>query len=115
MLPRFFATFHSDLNDKKRKRKKAPTSNERSNVAKKRIGPASLFCREAEVLFGTLKTKSCLSDSEFFLFSGEKCRSRQKSADGEFLCFVSLFVQRNEESSRLERKGKIEQKLITQQ
>ena len=88
---------------KKESEKKAPTSNERSNVAKKRIGPASLFCREAEVLFGALKTKSCLSVSKFFLFSGEKYRSRQKSADGEFLCFVSLFGQRNEEPSRLER------------
>ena len=70
--------------------------------------PASLFCREAELLFGTLKTKSCLSDSEFFLFSGEKCRSRQKSADGEFLCFVSLFVQRNEEPTRLEREQSVQ-------
>ena len=35
-----------------------------------------------------------MSVSEFFLFSGEKCRSSPKSADGEFLCFVSLFVQR---------------------
>ncbi|MBQ2857733.1 MAG: hypothetical protein IJE78_11565, partial [Bacteroidaceae bacterium] len=59
--------------------------NERSDVEslpKKRKGPASFFCREAEVLFGALKTKSCLSVSEFFLFSGEKCRSRQKNADG---------------------------------
>ena len=67
--------------------KKTTTSNERSNVALKRTGPASLFCREAEMLFGALKTKSCLSDSEFFLFSGEKYRSRQKSADGEFSLF----------------------------
>ena len=45
--------------------------------------------------------------SEFFLFSGEKCRSRQKSADGEFfsdkssttrLCFVS-FVRAKEMKS----------------
>ena len=53
-------------------------------LRKKHEGPASLFCRKAEVLFGALKTKSCLSDSEFFLFSAEKYRSRQKSADGEF-------------------------------
>ena len=38
--------------------------------------PASFFYRKAQVLFGALKTKSCLSDSEFFLFSGEKHRSR---------------------------------------
>ena len=51
---------------------------------KKHEGPGSLFCRKAEVLFGALKTKSCLSVSEFFLFSVEKCRSRQKSVDGDF-------------------------------
>ena len=56
-------------------------------LRKKHQDPASLFCREAEVLFGALKTKSCLSDSEFFLFSVEKYRSRQKSADGEFSLF----------------------------
>ena len=62
-----------------------PTSE--AMLSKMREGPASLFCREAEVLFGALKTKSCLSVSEFFLFSVEKQRSRQKSADGEFSLF----------------------------
>ena len=33
---------------------------------KKDKGPASLFCREAEVLFGALKTKSCLSGASSF-------------------------------------------------
>ena len=28
--------------------------------------PASFFCREAEVLFGALKTKSCLSEASSF-------------------------------------------------
>ena len=66
--------------------------------------PASLFCREAEVLFGALKTKSCLSVSEFFLFSVEKCRSRQKSADGEFSLFRFFCSgKRNEKPSRLKR------------
>ena len=73
-------------------------------LRKKHEGPASLFCRKAEVLFGALKTKSCLSVSEFFLFSGNTCRSSPKSADGEFfsdkssttrLCFVS-FVRAKE-------------------
>ncbi|MBE6274445.1 MAG: hypothetical protein E7097_11310 [Bacteroides sp.] len=40
--------------------------NERSNVAKEHKGPASLFEREAEVLFGALKTKSCLSEASSF-------------------------------------------------
>ena len=31
-----------------------------------RGGSASLFCREAEVLFGALKTKSCLSEASSF-------------------------------------------------
>ena len=56
-------------------------------LRKKHEGPASLFCRKAEALFGALKTKSCLNVREFFLFSAEKCRSRQKSAAGEFSLF----------------------------
>ena len=51
--------------------------------------PASLFEREAEVLCGALKTKSCLSEASF-LFSGEKCRSSSKSADGS-LSFLLPF------------------------
>jgi len=35
-------------------------------LRKKDKGPASLFCREAEVLFGALKTKSCLSEASSF-------------------------------------------------
>ena len=60
--------------------------NERSNVApkektseamlRKPAAPASFFYRKAQVFFGALKTKSYLSDSEFFLFSGENHRSR---------------------------------------
>ena len=59
-----------------------------------RQGLASLFWRETEVLYGALKTKSCLSDSEFFLFSGIKCRSRQKSAALIFsFCYLFLLHQ----------------------
>ena len=61
------------------------------------------FLPWSEGAFRSVKNKKLFERSEFFLFSREKCRSRQKSADGEFLCFVSLFVQRNEEPSRLER------------
>ena len=94
---------------KKSEAKKENTHpNERSDVAKKQLGPASLFGREAEVSVWSVKNKKLFERSEFFLFSGEKCRSRQKSADGEFLCFVSLFVQRNEEPSRLEREQSVQ-------
>jgi len=34
-----------------------------------------------------VKNKKLSERSEFFLFSGEKCWSRQKSADGEFSLF----------------------------
>ena len=61
-----------------------------SEVMLRKECPASLFEREAEVLCGALKTKSCLSVSEFFLFSGEKCRSSSKSADGS-LSFLLTF------------------------
>ena len=73
-------------------------------LRKKHEGPASLFCRKAEALFGALKTKSCLNVREFFLFSAEKCRSRQKKCSRRIffghspqqLVFVSflLFVQK---------------------
>ena len=42
-----------------------PPTNE-AMLRKKHKGPASLFCREAEVLFGALKTKSCLSVASSF-------------------------------------------------
>ena len=107
MLPRSFTTLCSALDDKKErsKKRKHHTPNERSDVAKKKQkGPASLFGREAEVSVGALKTKSCLSVSEFFLFSGNTCRSSPKSADGEFSLFRFFCSgKRNEKPSRLER------------
>ena len=107
MLTRSFATLCSALDDKKMSEAKKNTlhHNERSDVAqKKQKGPASLFGREAEVSVGALKTKSCLSVSEFFLFSGNTCRSSPKSADGEFSLFRFFCSgKRNEKPSRLER------------
>ena len=92
------------VNNKAKRRKKTSHPNERSDVAKKHKGPASLFGREAEVSVGALKTKSCLSVSEFFLFSGNTCRSSPKSADGEFSLFRFFCSgKRNEKPSRLER------------
>ncbi|MBR4923468.1 MAG: hypothetical protein IKY99_07645, partial [Bacteroidaceae bacterium] len=56
------------------------------------------------VSVGALKTKSCLSVSEFFLFSGNTCRSSPKSAAGEFSLFRFFCSgKRNEKPSRLER------------
>ena len=67
-----------------------------------RQGPASVFWREVEVVVGALKTKSCLSVSEFFSFSGNDCRNSQKSADGEFLLFRFLCsCKENEKPSGL--------------
>ena len=52
--------------------------------------PASFFEHKAEVLFGALKTKSCLSEASF-LFSVEKCRSSSKSADASLSFLLSFF------------------------
>jgi hypothetical protein len=59
---------------------------------------ASLFGREAEVLFGALKRKSCLSVSEFFFFSGEKYRSSPKSAALIFSFVTFSFASRQKKS-----------------
>ena len=56
--------------------------------------PASFFCREAEVLFGALKTKSCLSVSEFFFFRKKvKILASEREPRIFFVSFL-LFVQK---------------------
>ena len=103
MYTRSFTTLHSVQDDKKE------TSEEKDDTNKQRakqccvIRLASLFCREAEVLFGALKTKSCLSVSEFFLFSGEKCWSRQKSAALIF-SFVTFLLYQDKRKSKYTQK-----------
>ena len=78
-------------------------SNERSNV-EPTFRP-HLFWREMEEVVGALKTKSCLSVSEFFLFSGNSRGNSQKSAAGAFSLFRFFWAsKRNEKPSRLERK-----------
>jgi len=69
-----------------------------------------------------VKNKKLFERSEFFLFSGEKCRSSSKSADGEFSLFRFFCSgKRNEKPSRLERERSVqalaatEQKSIAQQ
>ena len=80
---------------------KSPKTSTATSEAMLRHGLASLFCRETEVLYGALKTKSCLSDSEFFLFSGIKCRSRQKSAALIFsFCYLFLLHQGKRKSKK---------------
>ena len=70
--------------------KNQSTSNERSNVAEKRKGPASLFGREAEVSVGALKTKSCLSEASSFCLAETLTGVAQKVQTANFLCFVSF-------------------------
>ena len=48
---------------KENESQKTPTA---TSEAMLHHGWASLFCREAEVLFGALKTKSCLSEASSF-------------------------------------------------
>ena len=62
------------------------------------------FLPWSEGAFRSVKNKKLFERSEFFLFSAEKCRSRQKSADGEFSLFRFFCSgKRNEKPSRLER------------
>ena len=78
-----------------RANKKTTTSNERSNVAPK-FRP-HLFWREMEEVVAALKTKSCLSVSEFFLFSGNSRGNSQKSAAGSLsFCFGFSFCCQKE-------------------
>ena len=56
-----------------------------------------------------MKNKKLFERSEFFLFSGEKCRSSPKSADGEFSLFRFFCSgKRNEKPSRLEREQSVQ-------
>ena len=58
------------------------TSEAKLILPKEDKGPSSFFYREAEVLFGALKTKSCLSVASSFCLAekragvGKKCRRR---------------------------------------
>ena len=52
--------------------------------------PASFFCREAEVLFGALKTKSCLSEASSFCLAETAEGIAKKVQPVPFLCFVSF-------------------------
>ena len=64
--------------------------------------PASFFCREAEVLFGTLKTKSCLSEASSFCLVEKSAGVGKKMQPANFL-FVSFFFcscKRNDELLR---------------
>ena len=57
--------------------------------------PASLFEREAEVLFGALKTKSCLSEASSFCLAQKSAGVAQKVQTAVFLfCYLFLSADR---------------------
>ena len=53
--------------------------------------PASLFEREAEVLFGALRTKSCLSEASSFCSAEKSAGVAQKVQTAVFLFLLSFF------------------------
>ena len=61
-----------------------------------RGGSASLFCREAEVLFGALKTKSCLSEASSFCLAEKRTVLGKKCSLDFFFCYFS-FASRQKE------------------
>ena len=57
--------------------------------------PASLFERKAEVLFGALKTKSCLSEASSFCLAQKSAGVVQKVQTAVFLfCYLFLSAAR---------------------
>ena len=64
----------------------------------KHQGPASFFCRKAQVFFGALKTKSCLSEASSFCLAEKSTGVGKKMQTANFLCFVS-FVRAKEMKS----------------
>ena len=64
--------------------------------------PASLFEREAEVLFGALKTKSCLSEASSFCLAEKSAGVVQKVQTAVFLfCYLFSFCCQKEKSKAL--------------
>jgi len=66
-------------------------------LRKKDKGPASLFGREAEVLFGALKTKSCLSEASSFCLAKKSAGVAQKVQTANF--FASFLCSGKEMKS----------------
>ena len=61
--------------------------------------PASLFERKAEVLFGALKTKSCLSEASSFCLAEKSAGVAQKVQTAVFLfCYLFSFCCQKEKS-----------------
>ena len=61
--------------------------------------PASLFEREAEVLFGALRTKSCLSEASSFCSAEKSAGVVQKVQPAVFLfCYLFSFCCQKEKS-----------------
>ena len=72
------------------KRINLKTSEAKFTHTKKDKGPASFFCREAEVLLGALKTKSCLSVASSFCLAEKSAGVGKKMQTANFL-FASFF------------------------
>ena len=69
--------------------------------------PASLFERKAEVLFGALKTKSCLSEASSFCLAEKSAGVAQKVQTAVFLfCYLFSFCCQKEKSKSIIRKTK---------
>ena len=66
------------------------TSEAKLILPKEDKGPSSFFYREAEVLFGALKTKSCLSVASSFCLAEKSAGVGKKMQTANFL-FASFF------------------------
>ena len=71
--------------------------------------PASLFERDAEVLFGALRTKSCLSEASSFCSAEKSAGVAQKVQTAVFLfCYLFSFCCQKEKSKdSVDRKKKV--------
>ena len=77
--------------------------------------PASLFEREAEVLFGTLKTKICLSVASSFCLAEKSAGVAQKVQTAVFLfCYLFLSAARKKKVRIAYTKEKIKSLEYTQ-
>ena len=69
-------------------------------------GPASFFCREAEVLFVALKTKSCLSEASSFCLAEKSAGVGKKMQTANFLFASFFFCSGKRKMMRIHKKKK---------
>ena len=90
MYTRSFTTLCSALDDKlneRRKKRKHHTPTSEAMLRKKAERSGLTFWAWSGGECWSVKNKKLFEQSEFFLFSGNTCRSSSKSADGEFSLF----------------------------